>query len=223
MPRDPQMSTSQALPPVDKASPVLGVDGQPLMSRGLATRNRLLVAAEATFAAEGWHDASIVKITEAAGVAQGTFYRYFASKQAIFDEVVIDLNRRVRAAMSEGAATGTTRSEKEEGGFRAFFDFTARHPALYRIIRQAEFASPAAMHHHYDRIAAGYVDGLDTAMASGEIRPGNPELISWILMGIGEIVGMRWILWGDTDRMPDDIFEEIMRFIRRGLGADEPA
>ena len=29
----------------------------------------------------GYHDASIVKITEAAGVAQGTFYLYFASKK----------------------------------------------------------------------------------------------------------------------------------------------
>ena len=42
---------------------------------------RLLDAAEQVFAELGYHDASIVKITEAAGVGQGTFYLYFASKK----------------------------------------------------------------------------------------------------------------------------------------------
>ena len=58
-----------------------GVDGKPLSSRGAATRGRLIEAAESVFAEFGYHDASIVKITEAAGVGQGTFYLYFASRR----------------------------------------------------------------------------------------------------------------------------------------------
>jgi AcrR family transcriptional regulator len=53
--------------------------------KGARTRRRLLDAAERVFAELGYHDASIVKITEAAGVAQGTFYLYFTGKQEIFD------------------------------------------------------------------------------------------------------------------------------------------
>ena len=64
-----------------------------LTARGERTRQQLLEAAERIFAELGYHDASIVKITEAAGVGQGTFYLYFASKKEIFDEVVLDLNR----------------------------------------------------------------------------------------------------------------------------------
>ena len=48
------------------------VDGRPLSKRGERTRRKLLEAAEAVFAELGYHDASIVKITEAAGVGQGT-------------------------------------------------------------------------------------------------------------------------------------------------------
>ncbi len=107
----------------------------------------------------GYAEASIVRITEAAGVAQGTFYLYFSGKQEIFDEVVRDLNRRVRAAMSEGAAGAAARLEAERGGFRAFFRFTAEHPELYRIIRQAEFVSPQAMREHYESIVEGYIEG----------------------------------------------------------------
>ena len=75
----------------------------PRTARGTRTRGKLLQAAETVFASVGYHDASIVKITEEADVGLGTFYLYFSGKQEIFDEVVEDLNRRVRHAMTEAA------------------------------------------------------------------------------------------------------------------------
>lgn len=203
-------------PLADPPTPT-GPGGRLLSARGQRTRARILEAAEEVFGDLGYHEASIVKITEAAGVAQGTFYLYFASKQDVFEELVADLNRRVRRAMSEGAAAGGTRAERELGGFAAFFRFTAEHPALYRIIRQAEFVSPASLQLHYDRIAAGYVDALRAAMDAGEITEGDPEVIAWMLMGIGEIVGMRWILWGGHETVPTEVLDEMSRFIVRGL------
>ena len=95
---------------------VTSAAGRPLSERGERTRRRLLEAAEAVFAELGYHDASIVKITEAAGVGQGTFYLYFASKKDVFDELVLDLNHRVRQAMTEAASRGTTRAEMERLG-----------------------------------------------------------------------------------------------------------
>jgi len=80
---------------------VTGAAGRPLSAKGLNTRRKLLDAAEQVFGDLGYVEASIVKITEAAGVGQGTFYLYFDSKQAIFDELVRDLNQRVRHAMKE--------------------------------------------------------------------------------------------------------------------------
>lgn len=194
------------------------VGGAALSAKGLRTRQALIEAAEEVFAEHGWEEASIVKITEEAGVSQGTFYRYFLSKQAVFDELVEDLNRRVRRAMSEGAARGTNRVEAERYGFEAFFRFTAEHPGLYRVIRQAEFASPKALHMHYERIAEGYVAALEEAMESGEIATADTEVLAYALMGIGELVGMRWILWGE-DEVPDHVIDEMMKFIARGLGA----
>ena len=202
-------------------APVTGVAGRPLSSRGARTRRRLLEAAESVFAELGYHDASIVKITEAAGVGQGTFYLYFASKRKIFDELVLDLNHRVRQAMTEAASRGESRAERELLGFTAFFRFTAEHPALYRIIRQAEFVSPEMLHRHYDRLTEGYVAGLRQAMADGEIVDGDPEVLAWALMGIGELVGMRWILWAERDELPAEVAEQLAAIIRRAIGALE--
>lgn len=189
--------------------------------KGAKTRRRLLEAAELVFAAQGFHEASIVKITEAAGVAQGTFYLYFSSKQQIFDEVVGDLNHRVRQAMSEAAAGAPTRLEAERRGFAAFFHFTAEHPSLYQVMRQAEFVSPKAARQHYERIIEGYLPSLRTAMDNGEVAPSDPVVLAWALIAVGEAVGMRWILWEDAKEVPHDVFEELMAIIARILGRSD--
>lgn len=206
---------------VDEEKTHRGVDGTILTSRGLRTRRKILDAALQVFSEHTYYDASIVKITEAAGVAQGTFYLYFESKEQVFHEVVRDLNNQARQAMSEGAAAGTTRAEQERGGFRGYFEFVARNPAVYRIIRQAEIVSPQILQEHYEKISLGYTGRLQAAMDAGEITTGDPQVISWILMGIGEIVGARWVLWQEQQEVPEAVFDEVMRFVFGGLGATE--
>ena len=199
---------------------VRGADGRALSRKGAATRSRLLEAAELVFGDLGYHDASIVKITEAARVGQGTFYLYFASKKEIFDELVRDLNRRVRHAMKEASSQGETRLESELLGFRAYFRFTAEHPTLYRIIRQAEFVSPEMLRYHYERLSAGYIEALREAASRGEVSSLDPEALAYALMGMGEMIGMRWILWGEGKPMPPAVLDELARIVRCALEAE---
>jgi AcrR family transcriptional regulator len=198
---------------------VTGASGRALSRKGVETRRRLLEAAEQVFGEIGYVEASIVKITEHAGVGQGTFYLYFASKQEIFDELVRDLNRRVRHAMKEASSKGATRLESELLGFGAYFHFTTEHPALYRIIRQAEFVSPKMLRYHYDKLSEGYVEGLRAAMERGEVGDIDPEVTAYALMAAGELLGMRWILWGDG-AIPEHVSAELARIVRCVLEAE---
>jgi hypothetical protein len=115
--------------------------------------------------------------------------------------------------MKEGSSQGATRVESELLGFEAYFRFTSEHPALYRIIRQAEFVSPEMLRYHYDRLSAGYIEALRAAVASGEIGELDPEVAAFALMGLGEMIGMRWILWGDGKPLPSRVFVELERLI----------
>lgn len=196
------------------------MSAEPRTARGQETKRRILEAAEAVFLEHGYQGASVSRITDRAGVGQGTFYLYYPTKHEVFVELVDDLNRRVRQAMSTGASRGANRIESEREGFREFFRFTAEHPAIYRIVREAEFVAPEAMRRHYTRIVEGYMGGLETARAAGDIDAGvDPQVTAWALMGIGELIGMRWILWeGSAGEVPDEVLDEMMRFIQRGLG-----
>ena len=183
---------------------------------------RLIEAAEAVFAELGYHDASIVKITEHAGVAQGTFYLYFTSKKEIFDELVRDLNGRVRHAMKEGSSQGANRLQAELLGFQAYFRFTGRapgalpdHPAgRVRLARDAPLPLRAAL----GGLRRGAARGRGERARSA---PSTPRSLAWALMGMGELIGMRWILWGEDGDggMPQPVLDEIARIIAGVLEA----
>ncbi len=200
---------------------IKGTGGRALSARGVETRQKLLDAAEQVFGELGYHDASIVKITEAAGVSQGTFYLYFGSKKEVFDELMIDLNRRIRHAMTEASAGAENRLEAELLGFGGFFDFTSEHPGLYKIIRQAAFVSPEIFELHYDRVSQPYVAALKEAVERGEVGPIDPEVTAWALMAIGEMVGMRWVVAGNGN-LPERVRAELGRIIRSVLEPPRP-
>ena len=206
-----------ARPEHDSSSP-----GVPGPTRGRRTRRRLLDAAEEVFAEHGYHDASIVRIVERAGVAQGTFYIYFRSKQEIFEELVGDLSSRLRHTLSNAVASGGgDRYEAERRGFAAFFRFTAEHPALYKVIREAEFVAPEAQRRHYEKIIEGYVRALDAAVDKGEVDPCDTTVLAWALIAVGQLIGMRWIVWDGKGELPEDVFEQCMLVVRRMLAPPE--
>lgn len=164
----------------------------------------------------GYERASIVEITQRAGVAQGTFYVYFPDKKAIFVELVRELSHRLRQELAQAVAGLSDRMEIERVGFRTFFTFAHKHRNLYKIVRQAEFVDEEVFRWYYRRLAEGYARGLAQAMEEEQIRRLDPECLAYCLMGIGDFLGMRWVLW-NGERPPDRVLEDMMVFIRRGI------
>lgn len=198
----------------------------PATARGQRTRQKLLDAAEAVFGEMGYERASIVEITRAAGVAQGTFYVYFPSKKAVFVELVWELNKKLRRSLrtATNALVDPDRFALERTGALTFLEFVQQHQSLYRIVRQAEFVDEALFREYYRELSAGYRRGLEESMDKGEIRRFDPEALVYMLMGILDFVGMRWVLWEGKLPSPE-VVDDMLRFIRDGLrrreGEDE--
>ena len=68
------------------------------------------------------------------------------------------------------------------------------------------------LRYHYDRSRARLRDGARARRwRAGEIGQIDPEVTAYALMGLGELVGMRWILWGERDAMPERVTDELER------------
>jgi AcrR family transcriptional regulator len=188
----------------------------PVTARGQATRRRLLDAAEEVFGARGFERASIADVTGGAGLAQGTFYVYFPDKQAIFTELVTELGHDLRRHIAEAVVGLDDRMAVERAGFRAFFQFIGAHRNLYRIVRQAEFVDEELYRGYYRRLAAGYASGLQAAMRARQVARLDPETLAYCLMGIGDFLGMRWVLWEERDP-PPHVIDTMTALIHHGI------
>lgn len=100
------------------------------------TRSELLAAARRLFAERGLNDATIEDLTAAAGVAKGTIYGYFRSKEDLALAVVrlgfLELEILVRARLGRG---GSPR-ERIARIVSAHAEFFSRNPDLMRVFHQ---------------------------------------------------------------------------------------
>ena len=189
--------------------------------KGEATRARLLAAAEEVFGEVGFDRASVSEITRRAGVAQGTYYLYFSSKREIFSELVRQIGRNLRRHIQQTVSGLEKRKDIEREGFRAFFAFVREHPAMYRIVRQAEFVDREAFRDYYESFATGYVEGLKR---SKDVRNLDPEVVAWCVMGMGDLLGIRWILFHEDGEVPDKVLDTMIELISEGfIRGSEPA
>jgi AcrR family transcriptional regulator len=189
-----------------------------LTARGERTRRRLLAAGEEVFGRRGFQFASIAEITQGAGVAQGTFYLYFDNKRELIRAVIEERGHELRATLAQAAASRSGRLDKEKAGFVAFFAWMARHSSLYRVVRQVEYIDADLYQGWYRQLADGYVRALRGAIAAGEIaRVDDVETLAYALMGIGNFVGMRWLVFEDRPSVPPRAVETVLSILDRAL------
>jgi len=188
----------------------------PKTARGQKTREKLLRAAEAEFGERGFHSVAINDITRRAGVALGTFYVYFESKEEIFRALVSHMSRTVRTWVAERVADAPDRLSAEREGIKAYLEFVRGHKGLYRIISEAEFVANDAFVEHYTVFANAYRDALATAADRGEIRDGDFEVWAWAIMGIAVFLGMRFVIM-DESKSPAEVADIMTDLIANGI------
>ncbi|MFB7173957.1 TetR/AcrR family transcriptional regulator [Streptomyces sp. NPDC056254] len=118
---------------MDSSSTTTGTGG----GRRQATRQKLYEAAVTLIAEKGFSATTVDEIAERAGVAKGTVYYNFASKNELFEELLRHgvglLTASLRTAAEETEARGGTRVEALDAMIRAGLVFIDRYPAFTQL------------------------------------------------------------------------------------------
>lgn len=152
-------------------------------------RSEVLERSLRVFSDKGYHATRVSDLVEAAGIARGTFYLYFESKNAIFHELLDDLLEQVRDSMG-GVDTGQDapplRAQLRAIVRRVLATFRD-HPAVTRLVlRSAPGLDPdvdrklAAFH---GRLHAWLADSIDNAQRLGLVRHLDAEAVAWSVLG----------------------------------------
>jgi AcrR family transcriptional regulator len=111
-------------------------DEGPITPRGRRTRDALVTAAREVFETHGFLDARVADIADAAGVAHGSFYTYFDSKEAIFREVANTLVGEMFAASRVGPDVPADPVSRIEAANRQYLQAYARNARMMAILEQ---------------------------------------------------------------------------------------
>jgi AcrR family transcriptional regulator len=197
-------------------------DGKaPRTARGERTLRKILDAAQEEFGQHGFGDSSIVGITQRAGVALGTFYTYFDSKEAVFQAVVRDMSTQVRDHVAPALRAAADSLDGERLALESFLRFARQHRDVYRIIDEAEFVDPSAYREHYEttatRIAARLVAAREKGELAKDFSDNDLEILAWASMGANVFLGLRYSVWSSADAK--HVAEVANRLLRKGLTA----
>lgn len=184
-------------------------------ARRRAARGRIVEAAHALIAADGYRAASIAAVATRAGVATGSVYRHFPSKADLFAEVFR------RASQRE---VDTVVAALERGGVAAGVETFARRALHGRRIAWALLAEPVDPSVEAERLAfrRAFRDAYAAALPD---HVADRELIAAALVGaIGEaLVGpLSPTGGGRLDIDEDQIVAALVGFALRSISAEEP-
>ena len=194
---------------------------EPRTERGRRTLRAILDAAAVEFGEKGFHEGSISGITRRAGVALGSFYTYFDSKDAVFRALVRDMSDQVRDHVAPGIRAAPDQIAAERAGLQGFIEFVRGHKELYRIIDESEFVDPDSFRLHYATTAERIAARLKAGAARGEIRADVSEIHAWALMGINVFLGLRYGVWAE-DVAAETVAETIADMLINGIGPARP-
>ena len=191
----------------------------PKTERGRRTLRLLLDAAAEEFGARGFHEASISGITARAGMAIGSFYTYFDSKEEVFKALVQDMSAQVKDFVAPRITGQADQLDAERLVQQAYLEFVRHHKEIYRIIDEAEFVDPASYRAHYSETANRIAARLDAARARGEISEGSSEIRAWAIMGMNVFLGLRYGVWGE-DIDPAEVARVGGELLAHGMAAN---
>ena len=106
----------------------------PKTKRGQATLEKICTAAETLFYQKGYHNTSIVDITNLSGIALGTFYIYFKDKYYLYKYLLYRYSHQIRMEISTKTKDVKGRREKERAGLKTFLNYIRKNKhANYNI------------------------------------------------------------------------------------------
>jgi AcrR family transcriptional regulator len=175
-------------------------------------RQALLEAAEAVFAERGFERSTMAEIAARAGYSAANLYNVFASKEALFLEIVSHHMQALSEVLQPIADVEAPFAETNRRLIEALFRFVIEKRAFFRIFMQASNGQPWNVERFGDDVVRmrdeqlrRAEDRVARAIARGECAPGDPAVYASLIHGTTDHLLIRWIQRGGT---PDELWAQ---------------
>jgi AcrR family transcriptional regulator len=209
----------------DPADPLQAIQAQLVAAR----RTQILDAATRVFANKGFNRATIRDVAQAAGVADGTIYNYFANKTDLLFGLLDRLNDTERRPASLALAAEAPLPDYFRAYLRERVEALWSNADLLRAVLPELLANPELRGRYYDEVIAPTMALGENAFrglaATGMMRDLNIPLVARMLAG--SLLGLMVLqLLGDEtlaerwQEIPDALADLLLPGLIAGNGDD---
>lgn len=180
-------------------------------------REEIIKAASDLFSKKSYHDVTMDQIALEVGVAKGTIYLYFESKENLYLGILEHTFETIESILEREIAKKDPAPHKLKKMLRLIFQFYFENMDVLRILTRDE---TRLIREHYEftehwrkRRIKLYRKILDKGIKEGSFRPANTELMALIIFGL---VGSVMFFY-PTDKTAGEIAEEVFSMISEGI------
>jgi AcrR family transcriptional regulator len=164
-------------------------------------RAAILAAAREVFAELGYDAAGVRDVIRRTDLASGTFYNYFADKEAVFRAVVEESAQEIRRRLREARGGAQTLEQFVGDAYRAWFEFLVEDELMFELMQRN--AGPIRALFGDPIMGAGVqelLDDLRAAIERGDLPPLDADYMAGAMAGAGLELGVRM-----AERNPADV------------------
>lgn len=195
----------------------------PKTKRGQKTLDNIVRSAEELFFEKGYHGTSIIDITNEADIALGTFYIYFKDKYSLYKYLLLSYNHEIRKAIAVDIKPTHTRFEAEKIGLKAFLQYIRDNKHVYNIIWESLYIDKTLFVEYYENFAKRYTQGLEIAQEKGEVVNVDPVILSYLLMGVSNFIGLKYVMFDEENEDQfDAVVDKVMDILKAGMFLQKP-
>lgn len=187
-------------------------------------RSQILDAARRVFGEKGYHAASVSDIIKRAGIARGTFYLYFDSKRAIFEELLEGYLERIWQVVRrvDVGPEAPSPVEQIQGNIERVLDVLAEHRSLNHILLWHAVGLDQEFDQRLDTFYGKLLTLIEGALRLGQemevVRTGDARMLAVCVLGsIKEVTAQYLALSAPRGFDRDAAASEILNYVLRGL------
>lgn len=199
-----------------------------LADQKAATRKRILSAARPVFLRDGFLDANLNEVAQAAGVGKGTLYRHFENKGDLYIAVLSEHGDHFIESLRAAVDLGANAITQIERIARFYVDYWVAHPEHFKIVWAMQnrdligplspdlVAQVRALFEAPMRILESLIRG---GVERGELRPCHPwNLANGMALSVNALVGQILNpIASPIDRDPRAVCDEMIGLVLSGL------
>jgi TetR/AcrR family fatty acid metabolism transcriptional regulator len=189
-------------------------------------RERIIAAAARLFGEKGYHDTTTAQIAESAGVAAGTIYIYFSSKEELLVAVFEEFLGRHMDTLRQAIAGVASPKEKLKRLLGSGLQLMQAHPESAQIFLSQLRQSAQMIRTVAKRSSRAYKDVIEETIAegvrSGMCREIDVPTAASMLFGAFQQVVLDWV----ADHCSYDVTtksNELENFVLHGICRDHTA